>query len=230
MTDHPAPNPTATPQAPFDRYDELIEMLCDYPGERAFNQYSDDDPILDLPGGAALRCRNLRAHLDVFHGARYVLVGEGAGYAGCRFSGIPFTCEEQLVGEAPLSWTTGLELARSSRSQRLWVERSARIVWSELGDSRAFVLWNAFPWHPCGDGDPLSNRAPGRDLRDGLDVLRCLLSLYPHAEPCAIGRVAERALGEIGIEAPYVRHPSHGGKKAFCAGIDALKLRMAHSI
>jgi hypothetical protein len=104
--------------------DHLFELLTSYRGERAFNQYRDVHPELDLPDGVAVRLHNLHRYLEVFAGARFVLVGEAAGYAGCRFSGIPFTCEAQLIGPEQLSWTRGEDLARSSTAERLWVERS----------------------------------------------------------------------------------------------------------
>jgi hypothetical protein len=52
--------------------------------------------------------------------------------------------------------------------------------------------------------------------------LDCLLSLFREARPYAVGRVAERALADVGVEAPYIRHPSHGGKRRFVAGVAAL--------
>ena len=206
--------------------DRLFELLTAYHGNASFNQYRDVDPELDLPNGAATRCHNLRQYLEMFSDAHFVLVGEAAGYAGCRFSGIPFTCEAQLVGPEPLSWALGLGdgLARSSTRETLWVERSAKIVWEALGERTDCVLWNAFPWHPFGETGPLSNRAPGRNLRDGLEVLRCLLSLFSSARPYAVGRVAQRALESIGVQAPYIRHPSHGGKRRFMEGIASLAL------
>lgn len=204
--------------------DRLFELLTAYHGSRTFNQYRDVHPELDRPHGAEIRCHNLRCYLETFASARFVLVGEAAGYAGCRFSGVPFTCEAQLVSPERLSWTRGKDLARSSVAESLWVERAAKIVWRALGERADCVLWNAFPWHPFGAADPLSNRRPGRDLRDGLEVLRCLLSLFPLARPYAVGRVAEQALAAIGVQAPYIRHPSHGGKREFAAGVAALKL------
>lgn len=204
-------------------YDELFELLTAYDNPRAFNQYRDFDPELGLPHGAEIRRRNLRCYLETFANARYVLVGEGAGYAGCRFSGIPFTCEAQLIGPERLGWTLDQDLARSSSAETLWVERSATIVWQPLRERSDCVLWNAFPWHPFGERGPLSNRAPGRDLDDGLEALRCLLSLFPAARPYAVGRVAERALASIGVQAPYIRHPSHGGKRKFIAGVGAMR-------
>ena len=206
--------------------ERLFELLTSYHTNSSFNQYRDVHPELDLPNGAVVRCHNLRLYLETFAGARFVLVGEAAGYAGCRFSGIPFTCEAQLVGPERLNWTLNLNLSpnlnRSSTRETLWVERSAKIVWGALGERADCVLWNAFPWHPFGAAGPLSNRAPGRDLGDGLQVLRCLLSLFSSARPYAIGRVAQRALESIGVQAPYIRHPSHGGKHKFVAGVAAL--------
>jgi hypothetical protein len=208
------------------KLDPLFELLVQYPGgSRAFNQYRDVHPELDQPDGAKVRRRNLRCYLESFDsgsGVRFVLVGEAAGYAGCRFSGIPFTGEVQLAGPMRLGWAAGKSLARSSRSEEPWRERSAKIVWEALGTRRDCVLWNAYPWHPFGAAGPLSNRAPGRDLAHGLPVLDCLLALYPQARPYAIGRVAQRALASIGVEAPYIRHPSRGGKSRFVAGINTL--------
>jgi hypothetical protein len=210
--------------------DRLAGLLVDYRGHGCtFNQYRDVDPDLDSPDGAEVRRRNLCLYLEAFAGARYILVGEAAGYAGCRFSGIPFTCEAQLVGPQRLVWTRGLDLACSSRSETPWVERSATMVWEAIGARRDCLLWNAFPWHPVGARGPLSNGQPGRDLAAGLEVLRCLLALLPGAQPCAVGRVAQRALAALDIRAPYIRHPSHGGKGRFTAGPAELPVLAIHT-
>jgi hypothetical protein len=172
-----------------NRFDALFDLLLGYAGgEGVFNQYRDVHRELDRPDGAEVRCCNLRCYLAAFAGARYVLVGEAAGYAGCRFSGIPFTGEAQLAGAGRLAWADGHDLARSSTAETPWVERSATMVWGALGARRDVLLWNAFPWHPFGARGPLSNRHPGRDLSEGLDVLRCLLALFPGVRPYAVGR------------------------------------------
>lgn len=208
------------------KYQRLFHLLTSYPGHGlAFNQYRDVHPGLDRQDGAAIRRQNLRSYLQTFDqrfGIRYLLVGEAAGYAGCRFSGIPFTGEAQLAGPERLPWTEGKDLLRSSLADNPWAERSAKMVWEALAARQDCVLWNAFPWHPMGSGGPLSNRAPGADLQHGYEVLRCFLALYPHAQPCAIGRVAQRSLAAIGMEAPYIRHPSRGGKARFLTGVAAL--------
>jgi hypothetical protein len=202
--------------------DHLFDLLTSYEGARTFNQYREANPELDRAHAAAARLKNLRSYLEAFAGARYILVGEAAGYAGCRFSGIPFTCEAQLVAPGQLSWAAEAEIALSSLSAKPWVERSATMVWETLGERRDCLLWNAFPWHPLGSSGPLSNRPPGRDVRDGMDALENLLSLLPSARPYAVGRVAQRALAAIGVPAPYIRHPSHGGRRGFRNGVAAL--------
>jgi hypothetical protein len=216
------------------RCDRLFDLLVAWAGHgHVANQYRDVHPDLDVPDGALVRRRNLRCYLEAFSGAQYILVGEAAGYAGCRFSGIPFTCESQLIGPGRLSWTREPDLAqklgRSSRAQTLWTERSATIVWDVLGERRDCLLWNAFPWHPIGARGPLSNGQPGQDLPEGLEALHCLLALLPAARPYAVGRVAQRSLAALGVEAPYIRHPSHGGKGRFAAGVMALPFRPANS-
>ena len=67
------------------------------------------------------------------------------------------------------------------------------------------LLWNVVPTHP---GTATSNRAPTRaEVEAGLPFAR---ELARGRRVLAVGRVAEAAL-----EAPYVRHPSHGGAAAF---------------
>lgn len=202
-----------------------LTARLDEPGPTAtFHPYRDRDPALEVADGPARRLANLRSYLRAHEGARYVLVGEAAGYNGCRFSGIPFTGENLLVGDEPLPWTEGRRLRRSSADGPLRREMSAGIVWQALRDRRDAVLWNTVPWHPHRPREPLSNRRPSRpEIDAGLALLPVFLELFPDATPVAIGRVAEEGLARIGIDARYVRHPSMGGKNAFLAGVRALR-------
>jgi len=201
--------------------ERLFDLLTDFQGGGAFNQYRDVTTGFDLPHGAAVRRANLRRYLELFCGAVHVLAGEAAGYAGCRFSGIPFTGEAQLVGSDRLPWTCDAGFAQSSAGEP-WRERSGTTVWEALGQRRDCVLWNAFPWHPFGS-KPLSNRRPRQtEMGQAREVLAHFLSLFPGTQVCAIGRVSQQALSVIGVEAHYIRHPSHGGKAAFLKGIATL--------
>ena len=145
-----------------------------------------------------LECR-LADYLERNSAAELLLVGEAAGYRGARVSGLPFTSERQLTGSGS-------------------AEASATIVHSvlrELGLEEHVLLWNVVPTHPHRRGEPASNRRP---TRSEIEAARPFLdSLAAGREVVPVGRVAESALGRSGI-----RHPSHGGARAFRDGLAAV--------
>jgi uracil DNA glycosylase superfamily protein len=183
------------------------------------NPYQDEDPRLDRPGGARQRRRNLEAYLERVGRPRLVLLGEALGFRGGRFSGIAFTSERQLAGPdgRRLSWATDPPFRPTSRNPALWLEPSGSVVWDAIGGEPAGVLlWNTFPWHPCRSASPLSNRMPERGMvRENLHVLEKLLEETAGARIVAVGRTAQAGLASLGIEAPAVRHPAHGGAALF---------------
>ena len=122
-----------------------------------------------------------------------LLVGEAAGYRGARISGIPFTSERQLTGSGPAEATATI------------VHR----VLGRLGVEDEVLLWNVVPTHPGTSG---SNRRP---TRGEVEASRPFLAEVTRGRRViAVGRVAASVL-----DAPYVRHPSHGGATAFEAGL-----------
>jgi uracil-DNA glycosylase len=143
--------------------------------------------------------RRLANYLERRCAAELLLVGEAAGYRGARVSGLPFTSERQLTGFGP-------------------AEASATIVHrvlDELGLMEHVVLWNVVPTHPHRPGEPASNRRP---TAGEMDAARPFLDeIAEGREVIPVGRVAETALGLSGI-----RHPSHGGARAFRDGLAAL--------
>jgi uracil-DNA glycosylase len=143
-------------------------------------------------GSPLLRGR-LAAYLHERRGAPILLVGEAAGYRGARISGLPFTSERQLTGAGPAEATATI------------VHR----VLDELGIADGVLLWNLVPTHP---GTERSNRQPTRREID--DSAPFLAQLAAGRRLIAVGRLAQRCL-----DAPYVRHPSHGGAAAFRAGL-----------
>lgn len=148
-----------------------------------------------------------------------VVVGEALGFRGGRFSGIAFTSERQLVGgdDRRLPWASSPPFQATSRNPALWLEPSGSVVWGALGGAAAGVLlWNSFPWHPCGAQSPLSNRTPEPALwKANLHVLEALFAEIGAVRALAVGRTAQAALGELGVEAPALRHPAHGGAAVF---------------
>ena len=146
-----------------------------------------------------MRRERLAAYLDSRRHASVVLVGEAAGYRGARVSGIPFTSERQLTGRGP-------------------AEASATIVHrvlAELGIEDEVLLWNVVPTHPHEPDRPYTNRRPARGEVE-LSVL-FLEGVARRRRLIAVGRLAEQVTGT-----PYVRHPSHGGARAFRAGLERL--------
>ncbi len=190
------------------------------------NPYREAFPDLDAPAAARGRRENLEAYLDRVGTPRLILVGEALGFRGGRFSGIAFTSERQLLGSdgRRLPWG-GAPFRATSRNPTLWLEPSGSIVWDGLGgEARGNLLWNSFPWHPYGARGPLSNRTPERSLvAANLHVLERLLAETAGARVLAVGRTAQGALAEIGVEAPALRHPAHGGALIFRQQLRELK-------
>jgi uracil-DNA glycosylase len=143
-------------------------------------------------GSAHLRER-LRSYLEARRSAEVVLVGEAAGYRGARVSGIPFTSERQLTGSGPAEATATI------------VHR----VLAALGIEDEVLLWNVVPTHP---GTETTNRRPTRG--EVAVASPFLHELTRGRVSIAVGRLAAEVL-----DAPYVRHPSHGGAAAFEEGL-----------
>ena len=135
----------------------------------------------------------LRSYLESRIGAEVVLVGEAAGYRGARVSGIPFTSERQLTGSGPAEATATI------------VQR----VLARLGVEDDVLLWNVVPTHP---GSETSNRRPTRAEVEAAAPF--LAELTDGRTAIGVGRLAAAAL-----EAPFIRHPSHGGAAAFEEGL-----------
>lgn len=141
--------------------------------------------------GADSRCERLRRYLDEHARSKLLLVGEAPGFRGARISGIPFTSERQLTGLGPAEATATI----------------VRDTLEELGLEP--VCWNVVPTHP---GTPTSNRRPtASEVAGGAPFLA---ELAAGRRVLAVGRLAARVTG-----APYLRHPSHGGKAAFRRGL-----------
>src|SRR5690348_16894346 len=62
---------------------DFFRSLSRKPGLHTFNPWTDQDPSTDaLRTAPTDRLERLRAHLSI--SARYILIGEAAGYQGCK--------------------------------------------------------------------------------------------------------------------------------------------------
>jgi hypothetical protein len=152
----------------------------------------------------------------------HLLVGEAPGERGCARTGIPFTDERLLrSGEHPFleSLRPAVKVVGST------AESTAGIVWAHLSDcGQVPAFWNAVPFHPRSDAK--RNRAPTRN-----EVLSCqlflnqILGVLKPDAVIAVGRTAEIALRRLRLNKfESVRHPSHGGKRAYINGLTSAGL------
>jgi hypothetical protein len=210
--------------------ERFVEYLQAGPRETegVFNPWRDHDdrdrvPRRETPG---IRRDNLRAYLEARAGsARVMLLGEAPSHRGCRFTGIAFCSETELIHKRDLVARRPLVLTSRDAETKPQRERSAHVLWDEVdrvGGAHAVVFWNAFPWHPHGADDAATNRKPkNREVIDGREALERLLACFSHKLSIfAVGKVAEVALGLWpGHEcAGYLRHPAQGGELKFRDG------------
>lgn len=206
-----------------DHIGEFVHSLaCAATPENVFNQYAQKEPA------NAVRRSNLRRYLRAIsqRQPRMVLVGEAAGYRGCRLTGVPFTSERIMLDSVTGRNFLGDErgFVKTGERPRTVGEQSATIVWGTLQELRPLpLLWNALPFHPHRPLEPWSNRTPTRaELELGQPFLRHFLKLFPLELIVAVGNKADEALGQQQIPHRKVRHPAHGGKAEFVRGIRSL--------
>lgn len=215
--------------------EEFISILQRGPAgcECVFNPWRDHDdrdatPRRRMP---QLRRSNMAAYLEARRAhARVMLLGEAPSHRGCRFTGIAFCSETELVHKRDLVARSELALTSRDAATKPQRERSAAVIWGEIeraGKPFEVVLWNAFPWHPYLDDDPsragpcgaASNRRPRLDeVAQGRRAFDALLRCFTHTlDVFAVGKVAQNALARWDEArcAGYVRHPAQGGEALF---------------
>jgi len=211
---------------------DFIQALQATPArDGVFNPWAQHDTDHDAsPLSPAWRAEHLHAYFAERVGrAKWLLIAEAPGYQGCHFSGIAMTSERILLGGLAGKGIVATDVIsttprRTSHTDKLPAnganEPTATVVWTQLKslglDPREVVLWNAFAFHPHKPGDWLTNRKPTRsEVASGRALLEQFIAMYDQASVVAVGRVSQGLLGELGIQAPDVRHPSMGGASKF---------------
>ena len=210
----------------IQRFLDLLEAGPEEP-YGVFNPWRDHDERDAAPRRIAPRKRleNMAAYREARRrSARVVLLGEAPSHRGCRFTGIAFCSEVELVHKRDLVARDPLALTSADARAKPMRERSAAVIWDELergGCAHQVILWNAFPWHPYGE-DIRSNRKPKRsEVAQGRAALNALVACFNHPlEIFAVGKVAEDALAgwDEARCAGYIRHPAQGGESRFREG------------
>lgn len=147
--------------------------------------------------------------------AHYLILGEAPGPHGCRFSGVPFTTEAQLlVGHLKFSGQ------QSSNRKEPYYAPASKIFWNIMLpyalQGKPFFIWNCVPLHPHKKDEPLSVRNPtSTEIRRYSSGLSKLVEVIQPIQVIAVGRKAQEALFKINVQAIYARHPSMGGASKF---------------
>ena len=201
------------------------------PRERVFNPWKDSDdrdgtPRREMP---ARRLDNLAAYLEARQrSARIVLMGEAPSHRGCRFSGIAFCSEHELVHRAGLVARAPLALTSRDAAVKPFKERSAHVIWDEIAHAGAaydVLLWNTFPWHPYQDSVTTNRKPRPAEVAQGCEAFEALRACFTHdLAIVAVGKVAQAALEKWpgASSTGYIRHPAQGGESRFRAGFRAL--------
>ena len=197
-----------------------------------FNPWWDVDTINDINSTApATRRKQLKQYLvERIDISKFLLLGEAIGYQGGHFTGIPMTSEQILLGNKKDKGIlaefifSGIKPKRTSKPEIKPIgfsEPTATIVWGTIADSKidpkTVLIWNIFPWHPYkSEKGFLSNRTPSvNELREGIYVIKKLMGIFKDIKIISVGNNANKILLQLGVEAPVVRHPAHGGASKF---------------
>jgi hypothetical protein len=198
----------------------FVASMADYKLARVFNPYADLCPVHDRADATKRRRANFRRFLKAALNARVdtLWIARDLGYRGGRRTGVPLTDEVHLSHMTQLF--AGVPFQRATRGP-VMAERTAAIVWQVIGHiGRPVLLWNVFPFHPHEADDPFSNRCHTRAEREACKpLLMALLEMMQPRQLIAIGRDAQTALVDMGVNAAAVRHPSYGGQAEFVSGL-----------
>jgi hypothetical protein len=209
--------------------DQFVDLLQKYPSNGLFsNPWADWDRDFDTDEHAPHhRSNQLRAYLNArLDTAKALLIAEASGYQGAKFSGIPMTCEQTLLGHRGVSCAdvfdetikpqrTSCPEASSKQAVKRggFREPTAGYVWRGMADrpglSKKIVLWNLFAFHPHKDADTLTNRTPTKtEILNNRPVLDAFLRLFPDRPILSIGKKSEEYLTrwEYRIEISFLLH------------------------
>lgn len=215
---------------------EFIRDLAQLPvGAAATNMFADaSESTVDN----ALRRHNLELYLTAMleRRPRVLLVGEAPGYRGMRITGVPFTNRAIVARDTGSFGLFGAEngYVVPNDLPGASAEPTATVMWDVLaGLDFLPLLWSAYPLHPHRPHEPLTNRTPSAaDIVVGGPFWQRLRDIFGIQHVIAVGNIAFRSLTAVanGAAITRVRHPSHGGKVEFEAGLrDFLRSLLAGS-
>lgn len=201
----------------------FLDRLSAVPSGPGRNNFFDHS----TPANAQRR-HNLELYLQEMLGRspKVLLLGEAPGFRGMRITGVPFTNRTMFGGPANSFGLFGPDKGYTVPAEAAGVasEPTATVMWEVLAELDFLpLLWSACPWHTHVVGRPQSNRTPTvAEAGLGTPFWQALAEIFPIETVVAVGNVAHRSLLGSGVDAPKVRHPSHGGRSGFKRGLEEL--------
>jgi hypothetical protein len=201
----------------------FVEQVSLVPSGPGLNNFFDHT----VPANAQRR-HNLELYLQEMldRAPTVLLLGEAPGFRGMRITGVPFTNRTMFEGPANSFGLFGPGKGYELPAEAVGVasEPTATVMWGVLAELDFLpLLWSACPWHTHVQGRPQSNRTPTMaEARLGTPLWQVLAELFGIETVVAVGNVAHRSLLHAGVDAPKVRHPSHGGRSGFKSGLQDL--------
>ena len=125
--------------------DEFVSILERGPASCpcVFNPWRDHDERDAAPRKRAPQVRraNMAAYLEARHShARVMLLGEAPSHRGCRFTGIAFCSETELLQKRDLVARRALSLTSRDADSKSQRERSAAVILSSLIEPTTFTV------------------------------------------------------------------------------------------
>lgn len=202
---------------------DFVDRLAAVPTVPGRNNFFDHS----VPGNAGRR-RNLELYLEELlkRSPTVLLLGEAPGFRGMGITGVPFTNRTMFQGPANSFglFGPGKGYSLPAEAAEVAAEPTATVMWDVLAELQFLpLLWSACPWHTHIPGKPQTNRTPrASDARLGTPFWQSLAELFRVESVVAVGNVAHRSLRFSDVDAPKVRHPSHGGRAGFKRGLGEL--------
>lgn len=209
----------------MDAVDGIVEAITRIPTSGSlFNHYVDLEPTRESAEAPQLRRQNLKLYLRSFVGKplRDIWIAEAPSRYGARWSGVPFTHQENLPDMAKLL-TMEADFATPTHSPEIRPSRTSAAIW-ELLSKPMPLLWNTVMLHPykIKDGQIRNEETTKQQWDASRESLKLLLEAARPQRVIAIGAVAAKALQRAGIPALQVAHPGRNREKLFWADMAKL--------